>query len=57
MTFLYLLLLIVSWVRIQKTSAEREKQEREKEEKYKEEILKAAKRAEAAQRMQMLRAI
>ena len=50
MTFLYLLLLIVSWVRIQKTSAEREKQEREKEEKYKEEILKAAKRAEAANR-------
>ena len=49
-TFLYLLLLIVSWVRIQKTSAEREKQEREKEEKYKEEILKAAKRAEAANR-------
>ena len=33
------------------------KQEREKEEKYKEEILKAAKRAEAAQRMQMLREI
>ena len=49
-TFLYLFLLIVSWVRIQKTSAEREKQEREKEEKYKEEILKAAKRAEAANR-------
>ena len=49
-TFLYLLLLIVSWVRIQKTSAEREKQEREKEEKYKEELLKAAKRAEAANR-------
>ena len=47
-TFLYLLLLIVSWVRIQKTSAEREKQERE--EKYKEELLKAAKRAEAANR-------
>ena len=49
-TFLYLLLLIVSWVRIQKTSAEREKQEREKEEEYKEELLKAAKRAEAANR-------
>ena len=43
--FLYLLLLIVSWVGIQKTSAEREKQEREKEE-----LLKAAKRAEAANR-------
>ena len=49
-TFLYLLLLSVSWVRIQKASAEREKQEREKEEKYKEELLKAAKRAEAANR-------
>ena len=49
-TFLYLLLLSVSWVRMQKASKEREKQEREKEEKYKEELLKAAKRAEAANR-------
>ncbi|WP_461880611.1 ATP-binding protein [Fusicatenibacter sp.] len=46
--FLYFLILSLSWFWIYRTGRKRQKQEEEKDEKYKAELLKAAKKAEAA---------